>query len=144
MKPTTIENQVIILSFGSSRFVSFVYSRNRTHDENVAPNWSQNNPAKKKQKIFFTVSKSPIEKNFDGRKHWKSVAKTEREFKRIHLSWKNCEKHAISQNMFPIQTNIPGWPNMKVIHCPFYRAYTCIQKKDNNLAMTFMTSKKTI
>ena len=37
MKPTTIENQVVLLSFGSSQFVSFVDSRNRTHDENVAP-----------------------------------------------------------------------------------------------------------
>ena len=45
VKPTTIENQVVILSFGSSQFVSFVDSRNRTHDENVAINGSQN-PAK--------------------------------------------------------------------------------------------------
>ena len=40
-KPTTIENQVVVLSFGSSQFVSSVGSRNRTHDENVAPNRSQ-------------------------------------------------------------------------------------------------------
>ena len=95
MKPTTIENQVAILSF--------VDSRNRTHDENVAPNGSQNTPAKKS----FSQTRK-VQENFIGRKHWKSVGKTEREFKRIHYSWKNCEKHAISYNMFRIQTNIPG------------------------------------
>ena len=31
--------------------------------------------------------------------------------------------------MFRIQTNIPDWLNMKVIHCPFYGLYTSIQKK---------------
>ena len=40
---------------------------------------------------------------FNGRKHWKSVEKIERGFRRIHYSWRNCEKHAISWNMFRIQ-----------------------------------------
>ena len=41
--------------------------------------------------------------NFNGKKHWKSVEKIEGGFRRIHYSWKNCEKHAISYNVFRIQ-----------------------------------------
>ena len=80
-KPTIIENQVVILSFGSSQFVSFVDSRNRTHDENVALNGSQNYPAKKQKKIFLTDSKSPLEKNFNGRKIKKVWIKVEKSSK---------------------------------------------------------------
>ena len=36
MKSTTIENQIVILSFGTSQFVTSVDSRNRTHDKKVA------------------------------------------------------------------------------------------------------------
>ena len=34
-----MENQVVILSCGSSQFVIFVDSHRRTHDEKVAPKW---------------------------------------------------------------------------------------------------------
>ena len=40
----------------------------------MAPNRSQNIPAKYKN-TFFTNSKTPIEKSFSGRKHWKNVEK---------------------------------------------------------------------
>ena len=73
----------------------------RTHHKNVAPDGSQNNPSKT-QKIF-TDSKSPTEKNFNGRKNWNNVEKIEKGFNRIHYSWNNCEKYSISWNMFQIQ-----------------------------------------
>ena len=105
MKPTTIENQVVILSFGSSQFVSFVDSRNRTHDENLTPNGLQNNLAKIQIKIFLTDSKSPIEKNFNGKdteKMWKKL----KEGSKGSTIVKKIENHAISWNIFRIQTNM--------------------------------------
>ena len=81
MKPTTRENQVVILSFEGSQFVRFVDSRNRTHDEKVAPNGSQNNPAKKNKNLFHRLEKSNREelqwqKTLEKcGKNWKSVQK---------------------------------------------------------------------
>ena len=46
-------------------------------------------------------------KTFSGRKTLeKCEKKTEKGFKKIHYSWKNCEKHATGKNMFLIQTNM--------------------------------------
>ena len=35
VKPTALKNQVVMLSFGNSQFVTFVDSRSRTYEENV-------------------------------------------------------------------------------------------------------------
>ena len=66
MKSTTIENQVVILSFGSSQFVSFVYSRNKTHDENVAPNGSKKYKAKITRKCITEKKQTQKARNFLG------------------------------------------------------------------------------
>ena len=50
MKPTIIGNEVVTVSFGSSQFVIFVDSGNRTDDVNIALNGSQSHPAKTTQK----------------------------------------------------------------------------------------------
>ena len=42
LKPKTLKNQVVMLNFGSSPFVSFEVTLNRTHDEKMTPNNSQN------------------------------------------------------------------------------------------------------
>ena len=61
VKPTTIENEVVILSFGSSQLVSFVNSRNRTHDENVAPTGAKIIQPKKQKNLFHRLEKSSRE-----------------------------------------------------------------------------------
>ena len=95
VKPTTIENRVVILSFGTSQFVSFVDSRNRTHDENAAPNGSRKIQQNTKKNIFHRHEKSNREEL-----QWQNtLEKCGKNWKRVQkdpLSWKNCEKHAIS------------------------------------------------
>ena len=46
VKPTSKQNQVVLLSFWRSEFASFVDSRNEAHDENVVPSGFQKYPAK--------------------------------------------------------------------------------------------------
>ena len=55
VKPTTVENQTVILNFVRSQFVNFVISRNRTHDEEVAPKLFQQ---KKTKNLFHRLEKS--------------------------------------------------------------------------------------
>ena len=68
MKPTTVENEVVILNFGSSQFVSCVDSRNRIKTR-AWPSTGTKYPAKytKKKKIVMD-SKNPTYKSFNGKK----------------------------------------------------------------------------
>ena len=63
-KPTSMKNQVVILSFGSSQFVSFVDSRNKTHDGNVDSNESQNFQKKTTQKCTTESIQAQKTRNF--------------------------------------------------------------------------------
>ena len=71
LKRTTLINQFVMLSFGSSQFMSCEVSRNRTHDEK----WPQSIIQKKSKKtVFYRLEKCSREE-LHCQKHWKSVKK---------------------------------------------------------------------
>ena len=123
MKPTTIENKVFILSFGSSQFVSFVDSRNWSQDENVAPIGSQKN----QQKKYFSQTRN-VQKTTSMAENTRKVCKKLKEgSKRSTIVGKSVRNTQLLRMYFKYKQTDGKKANIKLTQLCANAVRCCIQ-----------------